>query len=366
MTTGPVRAAVIRQPGRFDIESVTLDTPRSDEIRVRVLASGLCHTDHHVMLGRIPVPFPVVAGHEAAGIVEQIGEEVRDIAVGDLVVTCASVFCGVCAQCQAGHNHRCDTPPGRADWRADPRLRDAAGDPLYQLARLGGFAEAMVVHHRSVVKLPPDMPPVPAALLGCAVLTGYGAVTSAASVRPGSSAAVIGCGGVGLNVIQSAAIAGATRIIAIDRDGTKLEQARLFGATDLVQSHAGLPVAIRDLSDGGIGIDYAFDVVGTPETLRDACHMLKKGGTAVLVGAAQPEGELAIPLCSILFREIKLTGSLMGSTSFQLAMPRLIDFYRQGRLKLDELVSERISLDRINEGYARLNQGLATRIVIEF
>ncbi|WP_380871622.1 alcohol dehydrogenase [Sphingomonas sp. DBB INV C78] len=359
-----MKAAVVRHPGRFEIETVVLDRPDEDEVRLRVLASGLCHTDYHVMLGRMRVPLPVVAGHEAVGIVEAVGEDVPGIRPGDLVATCASLFCGACVQCQMGRNYLCDAPPGRAEWQRRPRLRSSDGTPLYQLALLGGFAEAMLVHHRSLVKLPSDIPPTSAALLGCAVLTGFGAVTSAARVRPGSSVAVIGCGGVGLNVIQSAAICGAAQIVAVDTNPAKLELARAFGATTPVVSSPDVAAEVIALLEGGA--DYAFDVVGTPASLHDACSLLAKGGTAILVGAANPEEDLHLSLGSLLFREIRLIGSLMGSVPFQLAIPRLVQLYRRGALKLDELVSDVITLEEINEGYGRLAAGAATRIVIGF
>ena len=358
-----MKAAVLRTFGRFDIEEVDLDRPRPDELRIRTLASGLCHTDYHIMTGAMPIPLPAVPGHEAAGIVEAVGDAVRGFAPGDMVVTCASAYCGECRECQTGHNHRCDAPPARPDSQSDARIR-SKGEPLYQLARLGAFAEEMLVHQRSVVKLPEGVPPTVGALLGCAVLTGVGAVLNGAKVEPGATVVVIGCGGVGLNVVQGARIAGAERVIAVDLQPAKLELARRFGATDVISAGPDSVAEVQELTRGGA--DYAFDVVGLSSTMRDACLMLRKGGTAVLVGAASVDAQLPVPVAPLLFKEIRLIGSLMGSSPFQLFLPQLGALYRNGSLKLDELVSETIPLSEINNGYARMAKSEATRIVMTF
>ncbi|RYY43547.1 MAG: alcohol dehydrogenase, partial [Sphingomonadales bacterium] len=274
-----MKAAVLREIGRFEIESLVLDKPRDEEIRVRTLASGLCHSDYHVMVGAVNVPRPLVAGHEAAGIVEAIGDDVRDFRVGDMVVTCVTGYCGACRECQSGHNYRCETPPRRGPWRDDPTLRDTSGEPVYALGQLGAFAEEMLVHQRYAAKLPEGVPVHAAALMGCAVLTGVGAALNGAQVAPGSTVVVIGCGGVGLNVVQGARIAGAGRIIAVDRVPEKLEMARRFGATDALIAGADTVAEVIEMTRGGA--DYAFEVIGLPETMRDACRMLRRGATAV-------------------------------------------------------------------------------------
>jgi S-(hydroxymethyl)glutathione dehydrogenase/alcohol dehydrogenase len=359
-----MKAAVLHESGQpLSIEDVDLDGPRADEVRLRVAASGLCHSDYHMIVGDLPVPLPAVLGHEAAGVVEAVGADVRGIKVGDAVVTCVSAFCGACGECQSGHNHRCDDRPGRPGGLAGSRLTQN-GRPVYQMGGLGGFAEEMVVHNRSVAKLPEGMPFASAALLGCAVLTGVGAVLNGAKVEPGSTVAVIGCGGVGLNVIQGARIAGATRIIAIDLNPAKLEYARTFGATDLVVAGQDTVAQIVELTGGGV--DYAFEVIGLTSTMRDAFMMLRKGGAAVLLGVAKAGSELAIPVAPFVFKEVRVMSSLMGSSPFQQFIPELAQYYLQGRLKLDELVSRRVSLAQINEGYASMAQGEVARSVVVF
>jgi S-(hydroxymethyl)glutathione dehydrogenase/alcohol dehydrogenase len=358
-----MKAAVLREFGRLEIEDVALDGPRDDEVRIRVEASGLCHSDYHIIVGDMPVPLPMILGHEAAGVVVAAGRDVPGIAPGDRVVTCVSAFCGHCSECQRGHNHRCGERPG--DREAGAPARVVSGDrPIASLGNLGGFAEEMVVHHRSVVKLPEGVPPVSAALLGCAVLTGVGAVLNAAKVEPGSTVVVIGCGGVGLNVVQGAVLAGAARVIAVDLSDEKLALARLFGATDTIGGGDGAVAAVREATRGGV--DYAFEVIGLPQTIDDAIAMLRKGGTAVLVGVGAYGTSFSVPITPFVLAEKRIIGTMMGSSPFQLLIPQIADYYRQGRLKLDELVSARIGLDEINEGYARMAKGEVTRSVIVF
>lgn len=356
-----MKAAVLHEVGQpFVVEDVELDGPREGELRIRVQASGLCHSDLHLAQGDNPVVVPAILGHEAAGVVEAVGEGVEGIAVGDLVSTSFSSFCGHCAQCQTGHNHRCDTKPAgvsrpRVSWR---------GEPVYALAGIGGFAEEVVAHRNSVVKLPEGVPAECAALMGCAVLTGAGAALNGAKVRPGSSVAVIGCGGVGLNVIQGARIAGAAQIIAIDTVPAKLEAARQFGATDVVLAGPDAVGAVRELSAGGV--DYGFEVIGLPATLLQAYHMVRKGGTVALVGMPRNDAMMDLPIAKLMFNEIRMIGSFMGSSPFQVFLPQLARLYLDGKLLLDELISDRIRLDGINEGYARLVAGETRRNVVVF
>jgi S-(hydroxymethyl)glutathione dehydrogenase/alcohol dehydrogenase len=359
-----MKAAILREVGQpLTIEDVDLDGPWADEIRLRVVASGLCHSDYHIIKGDLPTTLPAILGHEAAGVVEAVGQDVRGLQPGDLVVTCFSSYCGACGECQSGHNHRCDNRPARPGGLAGSRITQK-GLPIYQLGNLGGFAEEMVVHHRSVAKLPEGMPLDAAALLGCAVLTGAGAVLNGAKVEPGSSVAVLGCGGVGLNVIQAARIAGATRVIAIDLNPSKLELAKVFGATDMIAGGGDAVGEVVELSGGGV--DYAFEVIGSPATMRDAFLMLRKGGAAVLLGIAKSGAELSIPIAPFVFKEVRILSSLMGSSPFQLFVPQLAQYYLNGSLKLDELVSRRIALEEINEGYASMAAGDVARSVVVF
>lgn len=359
-----MKAAVFREVGRpIEVEDVDLAGPGPDEVRVRVLASGLCHSDYHIVTGDMPLPLPIVMGHEVSGMVEAVGEDVRGLRPGDRVVTCFSAYCGQCGECQGGHNHRCEDRPGTTALPAGSRITQR-GKPIYQMGNLGGFAEEVVVHHRSVVKLPEGLPPASAALLGCAVLTGVGAVIHGAKVQPGASVAVIGCGGVGLNVIQGARIAGAERIIAIDLSESKLALARRFGATDTMLSAPDTRARVAELTRGGV--DFAFEVIGLPATMRLAFSMLRQGGAAVLLGIAPAGAELSVPIAPFAFREVRIIGSLMGSAPFQMFLPQLAEYYLQGRLLLDELVSDRIGLHEINEGYARMIGGQGARNVIVF
>jgi len=360
-----MKAAVLRQLGRLDIEDVQLDGPRAEELRIRVLASGLCHSDYHVVTGDLPTALPAVLGHEAAGVVEAVGSAVTGFAPGDMVITCLSSFCGHCYPCQGGHNHRCEDKPGDpTDRDAGSRITASDGEAIYQLGNLGGFAEEMVVHQSSAVKMPEGLPASCAALLGCGVLTGTGAVLNAARVEPGSTVAVIGCGGVGLNAVQGARIAGAARIIAIDTNADKFDLARKFGATDVVQAGPDTVAEVIEMTRGGV--DYAFEVVGTAATAQNAYDMVRAGGTAVLVGVAPLNSSLSVPITGMIISEKRVIGTLMGSTPFQTYLPKLAALYLQGSLLLDDLVSEEIPLDRINEGYAQMIGGNIARSVITF
>ncbi|MEJ5979086.1 Zn-dependent alcohol dehydrogenase [Novosphingobium sp. PS1R-30] len=358
-----MKAAVLRQIGRLDIENLDLDGPRAGEVRIRVLASGLCHSDYHIIQGDFPARLPAVLGHEAAGVIEAIGADVPGLARGDLVVSCVSAFCGYCHECQTGHTQRCEDKPGKHDRPAGSRITKG-DEAIYQLGNLGGFAEEMVVHHRAVVKIAPDMPAAAAALLGCAVLTGVGSVVNGARVAPGSTVVVIGCGGVGLNVVQGARIAGAARIIAVDLSAAKLATARSFGATDTVIGGDDAAAQIVELTGGGA--DYAFEVVGSEPTAQLALDAIRRGGTVVLVGMARLDGKLSLPITAFMMAEKRVIGSMMGSSPFQILLPQLVEHYRHGRLMLDELVSATIPLEQINEGYARMAQGEVTRSVITF
>jgi S-(hydroxymethyl)glutathione dehydrogenase/alcohol dehydrogenase len=359
-----MKAAVFHEVGRpLAIEDVALDGPRADEVRVRVTGSGLCHSDYHMVNGDLPTTLPAVLGHEAAGVVEAVGENVRAFKPGDVVVTCVSAYCGGCRECQGGHNHRCDDKPTGPKREAGSRIT-LGGRPVYQLGGLGGFAEEMVVHQRSVAKLPDGVPPACAALLGCGVLTGVGSVLNGAKIEPGSTVAVIGCGGVGLNVIQGARLAGASEIIAVDLNPAKLELAKTFGATATVLGGADSVAGVVEATHGGV--DYAFEVIGLASTMRDAFMMLRKGGTAVLLGVARSGAELTIPIMPFVFKEVRVLGSMMGSSPFQTFLPKLAQYYLDGRLKLDELVSRKIALEDINKGFASMEAGEVARSVIVF
>jgi S-(hydroxymethyl)glutathione dehydrogenase/alcohol dehydrogenase len=305
----------------------------------------------------------VVLGHESAGIVEAVGDEVSYVAPGDHVITCVSVFCGECEDCLSGRPHLCRNPAVRRAPEAPPRLR-LDGEPVIQFADLGSFSEQLLVHERAVVKIPEEIGLDKAALIGCGVMTGVGAVFRTAGVEPGATVAVIGCGGIGLNAVQAARIAGATRIVAVDRLATKLALAERFGATDLVDASEVDPVmAVRELSSGGV--DYSFEAIGHKVAAEQAYAMVRPGGTATVIGMLPLGTKVEIEGVDFL-SEKRLQGCLMGSNRFRLDMPRIVDLYRQGRLLLDDLISDRIGLGQLNGAMDALRTGERARSVIVF
>jgi S-(hydroxymethyl)glutathione dehydrogenase / alcohol dehydrogenase len=359
-----MRAAVLnRIPGPLEIAEVQIDAPGPHEVLVRVVASGLCHSDLHFMEGTYVCDTPAVLGHEAAGVVEAVGREVADLHPGDHVVACLSVFCGHCAECLSGRPALCQAPE-RERAPEQPSRLSLDGVPLYQFARLAAFAEQMLVHEHALVKIRPDMPLDRAALIGCAVTTGVGAVINTARVPPGSTVAVIGCGGIGLNCVQGAALSGAGRIIAVDTLAWKLELARSFGATDFVDaSEEDAVAAVQELTGGGV--EYSFEAIGLKLTAEQAFRMLRSGGTATLIGLI-PQGQKIELMGTDFLAEKRVQGSSMGSNRFRIDIPRYVDFYLQGKLKLDELISARIGLDDVNAGYDALKRGEMARSVIVF
>jgi len=361
---GAMRAAVLHSiPGDLVIEDVAVDTPARREVRIRTAAAGLCHSDLHFLEGKYPYLTPVVMGHESAGVVEEVGEDVTYVKPGDHVITCLSVFCGHCEYCLSGRPSLCQAPErNRADHEGS-RL-SLNGAPVSQLINCGSFAEEMLVHENALVKIRDDMPLDGAALIGCGVTTGLGAVFRTARIEAGSTVAVIGCGGIGLNCVQGAAIAGASRIIAVDLNETKLKMAEQFGATDLVDAGAGDPIAQVQALTGG-GVEYSFEAIGLKQTAEQAFAMLRPGGTATVIGMI-PFG-VSIELNGFEFlMEKKIQGSNMGSNRFRVDMPRYVDMYLDGRLKLDELVSARIGLDDVNDGFEAMKRGDIARSVIVF
>lgn len=365
------RAAIFREiGGDLSIEEVDVDDPTDNEVRVRTAACGVCHSDLHFMQGSIAGPVPTIPGHEPAGIVEAVGAGVRSVAVGDHVMACTSMFCGRCTQCMLGRPHLCSDRRACRRGRGEPPRISQHGEELAQFADLSGFSELMLLHERAVLKIDDDIPLDCAALVGCGVTTGVGAALNTAQVRPGSSVAVFGCGGVGSSIIQGARIAGARQIIAIDIVAQKLESARHFGATHTILSgEAGDsgdsdPVrAIKKLSKGGV--DYAFDAVGNVTLAAQCFYCLAPRGLAVVVGAI-PQGQTLQLAPGHLYAEKSLTGSSMGSNRFHIDAPQYLELYRQGRLDLDAMVSARLPLDDVNDALAALQEGLVTRSVIMF
>ena len=345
------------------LDDVVLDDLLGHEIRVQTLAAGVCHTDRTVQSGAHGSLMPNILGHEAAGIVTAIGSDVTEVNVGDHVVACPSAFCGRCEWCLRGFSHLCtDKGRERAAGQA-PRVRWRE-QAVVTMSGVGAFAEELLLHERAAVRIPEQMPLDVAALLGCGVLTGVGSVFNMAKVRPGQTVAVIGIGGVGLNVVQACRLSGARRIIAIDRLPAKLERARLFGATDVLDANGiDLVDAVRDLT--GDGVDHAFEVVGRPDTISAAFDMLRVRGTATVVGVPRPDSRLSLSPMG-LFGERRLQGANMGAANARLDIPMLADLYLSGRLMLDELVSARISLDEVNAALDTIDDSTGARSVVVF
>jgi S-(hydroxymethyl)glutathione dehydrogenase/alcohol dehydrogenase len=359
-----MKAAVLREIGKpLQIEDVQLDMPGPNEVLIRTAATGLCHSDLHLIEGAWQIPLPAVLGHESAGVVEAVGSQVHTVKPGDHVITCLSVFCGHCRHCVTGRLHLCRSEETKRAPDEVSRM-SLGGQPMQQSMNLSAFAEQLLVHENAVVAVRKDMPLDCAALIGCAVMTGYGAVVHSAGVRPGDTVAIIGCGGVGLSTINSAAIAGAGRIIALDIVREKEKLAREFGATDFVCAADGDPVqTVVELTLGGV--DHAFECIGLARTAEQAVAMLSMGGTATILGV-MPEGEEFRVSGALLLLERRIHGSFLGSNQFPVDMPRLVDFYMKGHLKLDQLISRRLRLDQINEGFAEMKTGAVARSVIVF
>jgi S-(hydroxymethyl)glutathione dehydrogenase/alcohol dehydrogenase len=356
-----MRAAILEsQPGALVIGDVAIDKPGPGEVLVRTVAAGLCHSDLHFMENLYPHPCPAVLGHESAGVVEAVGEGVRAVRPGDHVITCLSAYCGACENCLTGRLSICTSKAGLQR----PGRITRNGEPVHQFLQLSSFAEMMLVHEHAVVAIDKGMPLDRAALIGCGVTTGLGAVFRTARIEAGESVAVIGCGGIGLNVVQGARIAGAARIIAVDMNPAKLELAQEFGATDVIDASGTDPVkAVLELSRGGV--HHAFEAIGNKNAAEQAFYMLRQGGTATVIGMI-PVGQKIELSGAHFLHERRIQGSNMGSNRFPIDMPRYVDLYMQGRLKLDELVSARIRLDDINDGFAAMKQGTVARSVILF
>ncbi|KFX67214.1 Zn-dependent alcohol dehydrogenase [Paraburkholderia fungorum] len=364
------QAAVLSRPGEpIRMVDLDLEPPRAGEVLVAIGASGVCHSDLSVFTGRLPNPLPVVLGHEGAGTVVEVGEDVTELAAGDRVVLSWLTQCGRCFYCQHEQPSLCDSgtaamargtmPDGTTRYRWN-------GEPVYHMAGLGTFSRHCVVPARAAVKLPPEMDLAPASLIGCGVLTGFGAAVNTARVAVGESVAVIGCGGVGLNAIQGARISGARQIIAIDPSEERLAFAREFGATLRLQPGAELIRQIRKATEGR-GVDAAIEVVGHQDTVRDAVRMTRRGGRAVLVGAGPDDVVVNVPsFTGIVMTEKTIRGSLYGSAHVHREVQRLIGLYEQKLLKLDELVTRTFEFPAVNDALDYCASGRGARAVLRF
>jgi S-(hydroxymethyl)glutathione dehydrogenase / alcohol dehydrogenase len=363
-----MRAALLEEmPGDLVVSEVELTDIGPDEVRVRTVACGLCHSDLHVMEGKTPHPMPSLLGHEAAGIVEAVGADVDEFTPGDHVVGCLNAHCSRCIQCTAGRTFLCENRRAlqrRADGTSRVRrTRDGVPEEVNQMAGLGGFGEMMLAHRSALAAVPRDLPLELGALLGCAVITGVGAAFNTARVQAGSTVAVVGVGGIGLNIIQGARLAGAERIIAVDVNAGKAALAATFGATDFVDARSHDPVAaVTDLTAGGA--DTAFEAIGLAVTAEQAFQMLRAGGMAYLVGLSPQGTNYQFNGNDMVIRSRGVQGVFMGSNHFKRDIPMLANLYLQGRLKLDELVSARISLGDINDGFREMRTGTVARSVV--
>ena len=360
-----MKGVMLREPYiPVTVEQVDVDDPRADEVLLKTMATGVCHSDFHFVEGLWTMPMPCVLGHEGAGIVEKVGPGVDYVKPGDHVIACLSAFCGKCEYCMGGRPNLCHRTHAARSEDEPPRLSQNGG-LIHQYTNLSTFAEQMLVHESSLVKVEDKSVPFePMALIGCGTTTGLGAALRTARVEPGSTVAVLGCGGVGLSCMQGALIAGAGRIIAIDTVEEKLALARELGATDVVDASTGDTVA-KVLALTGEGVDYSFEAIGTKRTAEQAYEMLKPGAVATVMGMI-PQGQKVELDGPSLLRERRIQGSSMGSNRFRIDMPRYIEFYKQGRLKLDEMVTQRLPIEDINKAFDDMKNGRVARSVIMF
>src|SRR5436190_7432670 len=354
----------------LEIQELDLEAPRAGEIRVRMGASGVCHSDLSIQNGTLMGAFPMVLGHEGAGIVQELGEGVTNVAVGDHVVVSWVPQCGSCFYCKKGQGFLCEAG---AMAMATGGLLDGstrfsrAGEPVKQMACSGTFSEQAVIPAIGAVKIPDDVPLEIGALIGCGVLTGVGAALNTANIREGDTVAVVGCGGVGLNVIQGARIAGAAEIIAIDMVPNKLDMAKEFGATTLVNASDGDPTGkVMELTQQR-GVDVAFEVIGLKQTIEQTLMMTRRGGEAVLVGVPRMEVMLELPaFFGVVLMSKTIKGCWYGSSNVQKDVPRLLELYKNGELKLDELISRRIGVEDVNDAFTAMEAGEVARSVIQY
>ena len=360
-----VKAAILETPGQgLAIGDIELAEPAPHEVLIDTKACGLCHSDLHFIDGAYPHALPAIPGHEAAGVVRAVGSEVRTVKPGDHVVSCLSAFCGHCEFCVTGRMALCVSGEVRRGKNDAPRLKRADGSPVAQMLNLSAFAEQMLIHENACVAIDKDMPLDRAAVIGCAVTTGAGAVFNACKLVPGEMVAVVGCGGVGLAAINAAKIAGAGMVIACDPLEEKRELAKTLGATHTIDALADDAAdQIIKLTRGGV--HHAIEAVGRPASAELAVKVLRRGGTATILGMMPLDCKVGLGALDLLGSK-RLQGAIMGENHFPVDLPRLVDFYMRGLLDLDTIIAERISLDQINEGFDKMRAGTSARSVIVF
>ena len=362
-----IRAAVLTAPNEpFRVETLALDEPRIGEVRVRLAAVGVCHSDYHLVTGATKHPMPVVAGHEGAGVVEALGPGVTDLAVGDHVVLSWAPSCGTCFYCVNGRPNLCETYTGPiwAGTMLDGTTRLHWKDkPVYSYCGLAAFATHTVVPRASCVAIRKDVSLEAAALVGCAVATGVGAAMFTAGVKPGATVVVFGCGGVGLSIIQGARLCGAKRIIAVDTSWTKIPVGRHFGATSVVMANDDVTAIAKFYTDGR-GADHAFEAVGSPELQLRAFDCVRPGGTVTLAGLSPMDSQTNFNGAVIARQEKTIKGSYYGGINARRDFPMLIDLYVMKKLNLDDMITRRYRLEQINEAFADMVKGNLARGVI--
>lgn len=363
------RAAVMYEHNQpVVVEELDLQEPKADEVLVRTAASGVCHSDLSVVTGAIYYDAAVALGHEGAGVIEHVGSDVEGFQAGDHVILSFVSYCGDCRMCQMEKVCLCESYNVARGFLLDStyRLYNKSGQGILQMARIATMSEYMVVPHQNLVKIDKDYALEKAALVGCGVTTGVGAVLNTAKVIPNSSVAVIGTGGVGLNAIQGAVLAKADMIIAVDITEKKLNYAKNFGATEVVNAANNDPVeAVREMTNGR-GVDYAFEVIGNPDTIQQAYQMTRAAGKVTIVGIAHHEKNFSIPAQQFVTSEKQIIGSFYGSCHPRVDMPKLLNLYTEGKLKLDELITKHYELDDINQAFADMEAGENARGVILF
>ena len=359
-----MKAAILYDSAQpLSVQEVELSPPQRGEVLIRLVASGICHSDVNIIRGEATAPLPTVLGHEAAGYVEEVGADVAGLKAGDPVAVSLVRSCGHCFYCVRGHPNDCE---GTHPLASQTRIHSIQGNPINQGINVAGFAEYVVVDQSQVVRMPQTMPLVTAAVLGCAVITGVGAVVNTARVEAGSNVVVMGLGGVGINAIQAAALVGARRVIAVDLLDNKLEFAEQFGATHTINARSENAVeAVKDLTNGR-GADYIFVTVGSPRAVSDSLSMVRKRGTIVLIGLIGDDGTIPLPVSRVVLNEFRVLGSFMGSSRISEDIPQIVDLYQQGKLKLDELVTGKYPIERINEAVESMERGEAIRNLIVF
>tara|TARA_Y100001936_G_C16088159_1_gene683528 strand:+ start:128 stop:1219 length:1092 start_codon:yes stop_codon:yes gene_type:complete len=359
-------AVLVETNSPLVIQEVELDPPKAHEVRVRIAAAGVCRSDLHFMKGEATIPTPAVLGHEGSAIVLEIGDGVTRVSPGDHVILAFAPFCGHCRSCLSGRSNICDTHMATGPNMFDGTRRlHANGKDLAHMGKVACFAEEAIVPETGCIKIDPSFPLPQAALIGCSVTTGVGSVLYNAEVKPGSSVAIIGCGGVGLNIVQGARLAGASKIIAVDINDAALEFATKFGATDIVnpKDSDGLK-KIKELSEGGV--DYAFEAFGSSETISLTFDSVCKGGTAIIVGLAAIDDFPSIDPVALVRQEKTIKGSYYGTSRPAIDFYQMVDLYNRNQIDVDGLITRNYTLDEINEAYVELDKGVIGRGIITF